>query len=135
MYHLQECTPSGNYDLSRRRHDTARPACLPARRHATVRRRPSVRGRNPCSRCVKYVRCPLERTTPGGAKRARGKEFNSGRYYGASRRFCGGPDDVRGTDGASSISPFDRRVPFANLTTLSYPLPSQRCSTDRLILD
>jgi len=23
VYHLQECTPSGNYDLSRRRHDAA----------------------------------------------------------------------------------------------------------------
>jgi len=75
--------------------------CLPARparraeasfprhrRSPAVRRRPSVPGRNPCRhrpparRCVKYVGCPLERTTPGGAKRARGKEFNSGRYYG-----------------------------------------------------
>lgn len=58
------------------------------RRSPAVRRRPSVPGRNPCRhrpparRCVKYVGCPLERTTPGGAKRARGKEFNSGRYYG-----------------------------------------------------
>ena len=40
--------------------------------------------------CVKYVGCPLERTTPGGAKRARGKEFNSGRYYAATGGSGGG---------------------------------------------
>ena len=99
VYHLQECTPSGNYDLSRSRHETTVDCGRGGRRNPCY---PSVR-----RRCVKYVACPLERTTPGGgggggAKRARGKEFNSRRDItpvpasrSSERRS---PDDVRGTD-------------------------------------
>jgi len=73
---ITTCHAAAATRRERQRHAKARPA----RRRAPVPRRER---RNPCSRrCVKYVGCPLERTTPDGAKRARGKEFNSVRYYG-----------------------------------------------------
>jgi len=72
----------------------SRPAASASGRRRRRRRPASVRPgtesvqparRPPARRGVKYVGCPLERTAPGGAKRApRGKEFNSGRYYDGS---------------------------------------------------